>query len=512
MWSDTPFAIGEMTKGIHFCTHGIDPCAIRARDIVRFIQDRNERRGAVTHSRSNMNTIKQSKSALLFVTSLATFSGSLLSTAVNIALPSISAEFSMEAHLLGWVATSFLLASAVTTIPVGRVSDIYGRKKIFLLGLVVFIFSSLLCTAANSPALLIAWRTIQGIGGSMIWGPSVSLLTSSFPANERGKAIGINTASVYCGLSVGPFWGGFLTASLGWRSIFFSTAILFIAAAIVTFWKVKGDWMESRGEKLDANGSLALMISLILTIYGFSSIPTPRSIPFIVLGLTALYVFYRIETRTLNPVLNVNMFRDNRVFVFSLLSLLIVYCGVFAPNFLLSLYFQYNLALSPQTAGAILVIQPGIMVFLAPVAGRASDRIDPLKVAIVGMGITCLALVLYAFLTDHSPLWHVLLGVVVMGSGFGLFASPVTTAVMSSVGKEYFGVAAGTQATMRHTGQVLSMGIVMILFAILIGDVQITPEYYAKFLLSMKISFVIFAVLCFTGIWLLLAGSKSRKA
>jgi EmrB/QacA subfamily drug resistance transporter len=458
-----------------------------------------------------MTTVNENKNVLLAVTSLATFSAALLTTAINIALPSMGAEFSMEAHLLSWVATSFLLATAVTMIPVGRISDIYGRKRIFLLGLLVFIVSSLLTAAANSSILLIVWRALQGIGGSMIWGPSISILTSSFSANERGKAIGINTGAVYCGLTIGPYWGGLLTSSLGWRSVFYTTAVLFIAAAIVSFWKIRGERMESLGEKLDVNGSLALMVSLILTIYGFSSIPSLLSIPLIVLGLIGLYVFYRIETRTFNPVLNVNIFKNNRVFVFSLLSLLIVYCGVFAPNFLLSLYLQYNLEFSPQAAGAILIIQPAIMVFLAPIAGRISDKIDPLRIAIVGMGITCLALVLFAFLTSNTPLWHVLVGLVIMGSGFGLFASPVTTAVMTSVDKKYFGVAAGAQATMRHTGQVLSMGIVMILFAILIGDAQITPEYYAEYLLSMKLSFVIFAALCIAGICLLVAGSKSRK-
>ena len=415
-------------------------------------------------------------------------------------------------QLLGWVATSFLLATAVVMIPVGRIADIYGRKRVFTLGLSIFIISTILCAVSQSDIFLISFRVIQGIGAAMIWGPAVAILTSYFSAAERGRALGVNTAAVYAGLSIGPFWGGFLTENFGWRSVFYVTAALVVVAAVLVFWKMEGDWSESRGEKVDFRGSFTLMASLILILYGFTTLPGLVSIPCIILGLIGMVLFYRIEVNMVNPVMNVQLFKHNRIFVFALIGILAMYCASFAPNFLLSLYLQYNLSFSPQTAGAILVIQPVIMAVLAPISGRISDRFEPLVISAVAMAICCVALVMFAFLNEASSLLYIFACLAVLGFGFGLFATPAVNAVMSSVDKKYFGVAAGTQATMRHTGQVLSMGIVMILFAIFIGDVQITPPYYGAFLQSAKTAFLIFAAICFAGIFILLAGGKLRKS
>ena len=417
----------------------------------------------------------------------------------------------MSAQLLGWVVTAFVLATSVVMIPVGRIADIYGRKKMFSYGLLLFILSSVVCAFSQSPLILIGSRVFQGIGAAMIWGPAVAILTSTFSAAERGRAIGINTAAVYCGLSIGPFWGGILTESLGWRSVFYVTAVLVILTLVLTCWKLKGEWADSRGEKLDVAGSVALAASLAFFLYGVSTLPETISIPFIILGLIGLLVYYRIEVNKTNPVLDVHLFRNNRVFVFTLIGILVLYCATFAPNILLSLYLQYNLGFSPSIAGAILVLQFAIMAVVAPYSGKISDRVEPARVSAIGMGLTCIALILFSFLSGESPLWYIFIGIVVLGVGFGMFASPAANAVMSSVDKKYFGVASGTQSAMRHIGQVLSMAVVMILFAIFIGNVQITPEYYAAFLVSLKTAFIIFAVLCFAGIFIILAGGTLRE-
>jgi MFS family permease len=460
---------------------------------------------------SDTKEININKTILLLVTSLASFSASLLSTAVSVALPSIGREFSMGVQLLSWVATSFVLATAVVMIPIGRIADIYGRNKIFSYGLLIFIVSSFLCAVSPSAILLISSRIVQGIAAAMIWGPAVAILTSFFSAAERGRAIGINTGAVYCGLSVGPFWGGLLTEVFGWRSIFYITAVLVVVAAVLAFWKLKGEWAESRGEKLDISGSATLIVSLILILYGFSALPSLVSIPFIFLGFLGILVFNRIETKTPTPVLNVSLFRNNRVFVCTLLGILLMYCATFAPTFLLSLYLQYNKGFSPATAGAILVIQPAVMAALAPVSGRISDKIEPLRVSLFGMGVTCVALILFSLLSEGSTLRFIFTGLTILGIGFGFFASPITNAVMSSVDNKFFGVASGAVAALRHSGQVISMGIVMILFAIYIGNVQIIPQYYTAFLDSLKTAFIIFTVLCCGGIFALLTTGKPKK-
>jgi EmrB/QacA subfamily drug resistance transporter len=460
----------------------------------------------------NTKDMPVNKTILLLVTSLATFSSTLLSMAVSVALPSIGRAFAMEAHLLGWVSMSFVIAAAAAMIPIGRLADIYGRNRIFTYGLVLFIISSILCAVAPSATVLIFSRVVQGIGASMIWGPAIALLSSAVSVEERGRAIGINTTAAYIGLSVGPFWGGFLTDTLGWHSIFYFGAIVALLAAILAFWKLGGHFTESKAGKMDFGGAAALVISLLFILYGFSTLPGLSGTLFIVAGLIVMFAFYRIEQKAANPVLNVNLFSHNRAFVFILVAIICLYCATFATNFLLSLYLQYNKGLTATMAGAILVLQPVMMAILAPFSGRLSDKIDPVKVSLLGMGVTCIGLILFSLLSDGSPLWYVFISLIVFGTGFGLFASPATNAVMSSIDKKFFGVASGIVAALRHGGQAISMAIVMILFTIYIGDAQITPQHYAAFLVSQKIGFIIFIAICLGGMAALVASGRSGSS
>ena len=288
------------------------------------------------------------------------------------------------------------------------------------------------------------------------------------------------------------------------------TAFLGLIVIILIFWKLKGEWVEARGERFDIVGSIAFSLSLIVMMYGFSVLPATLGIVLVLLGVLGMVAFVRWETKTASPVLNVSLLQKNTVFVFSNLANMIHYCAIFALTFLLSLYLQYTKGLSPQVAGSILVVQPAVMTIFAPIAGRLSDRIEPRKVASVGMAISCIALSLFAFLTEETSLGLIIASLVILGFGAGLFSSPNANAIMGSVEKRFFGVASGTLATTRQIGIMLSMGIVMILFAIYIGRVEITPEYFPAFLISVKVAFIIFAALCFGGIFAQLAGGKGR--
>jgi MFS family permease len=205
------------------------------------------------------------------------------------------------------------------------------------------------------------------------------------------------------------------------------------------------------------------------------------------------------------------LFRKNTVFAFSNLAMLIKYCAAFAISFLMSVFLQYIKEFSPQLAGLILVTTSVVIVIVSPVAGRLSDRYEPRKVAALGMVFSFIALLLLIFLSEGAALWFIIVALALSGLGVGFFSSPNTNAIMGSVERQFFGVAAGTQGTMRSTGMMMSMSIVMILFSIYIGEAGITPENYPAFLTSMKISYIIFCVLCFGGIFAQLAGGKSRQ-
>jgi len=423
-----------------------------------------------------------------------------MASGVNIALPAIGMDLGIDAVLLSWIATSYLLAAAVSLVPFGRLADIYGRKRIFTCGIVIFTVSSFLCATANSAPLLISYRVIQGVGSAMIFATGIAILTSVFPLGERGKVLGINVAAVYIGLSLGPFLGGSLTQYFTWRSVFLVTVPISLFVTLLITWKLKPEWAEAEGEGFDFIGSFIYGISLIGIMYGISLLPATGSLWLILIGIAGLSGFMVWESRIEHPVFQVDLFRVNRVFAFSNLAALINYSATFAVTFLLSLYLQYIQGLSPQGAGLILVSQPVVMAAFSPMAGRLSDRIEPRIVASIGMTITTIGLILLTTISTDSSTGFIIGGLVLLGFGFALFSSPNTNAIMSSVEKRYYGIASGSVGTMRLLGQMFSMGIVTLIFTINIGKVQITPEYFPAFMTSSRAAFIIFSLLCAAGI------------
>ncbi len=450
------------------------------------------------------------KTYALIITSLASFLTPFMLSSVNIALPKIGDEFSLNAILLSWIATSYTLASAMFLVPFGRIADIYGRRKVFSYGIIVYTLASALCAISVSAFMLIISRVIQGIGGAMIFGTSVAILTSTYPPNERGRVLGINVASVYIGLSLGPTLGGVMTQQLGWRSIFIANVPFGVFISIFAFWKLKEEHIRSTEEKFDFPGSLIYGIMLVSIMYVFSKLPEIKGIILISIGIIFVIAFIEWELRTSFPVLNLTLFRNSKVFAFSNLAALINYSATMAVGFLLSLYLQYIKGLSPQKAGFVLLSQPIMQAIFSPFAGKLSDRIEPRIVASIGMALSMFCLFFLAFIANETLLIFIIVILMFLGFGFALFSSPNTNAIMSSIEKRFYGVASGTLATMRLVGGMLSMGIVMIIFTLYMGKVKITPEHYQAFLISAKTAFVIFAILCFFGVLSSLARGKVR--
>ena len=416
----------------------------------------------------------------------------------------------MDAVTLGWIATALLLSSAAFIVPFGRIADIYGRKRIFSWGTVIFTLSSLFAGMASSAAMLISCRVFQGIGGAMLVGTSTALLIPVFPASERGKVLGIRSAAVYMGFTLSPFFGGILTQRLGWRSIFFLGALLGLLVIGVVVWKLKGEWTGAKGEKFDSVGSVIYSLGLVALVYGFTLLPAMSGVGLIVGGIIGLSAFARWEMRTESPVLDMNLFRKSRAFTLSNLAALINYSATWAVTFLMSLYLQYLKGFNPETAGLILLAMPAMQAIFSPLAGRLSDRTEPRLVASAGMALTTVALVIFIFLNKETPLGLIVGNLVLMGFGFAFFSSPNTNAVMSSAPNTAYGVASATLGTMRSVGMAISMGVAMLTFALYIGRVEITPEYYPLFQESMKTCFIIFAVLCFGSVFASLARGNVR--
>lgn len=446
----------------------------------------------------------------LTIASLSSFITPFMMSSINIALPDIGKEFNADAVMLSWIASSYLLASAVTLVPFGKLADIYGRKKIFVLGMSLFTITSLLCALSVSGPMLIFFRIFQGAGSAMCFATGIAILSSVYPIEKRGEVLGIAVAAVYIGLSCGPFVGGFLTRYLGWQSLFMINLPFGVVIILLIIFKLKGEWKDAADQKFDLTGSIIYATAIFAFMYGISILPAIMSIILILTGLVGLVAFVKWERVVSHPVFEVNLFVTNRVYAFSCLAALINYCATFAAFFLLSLYLQYIKELTPERAGTILVFTPVIMAVFAPYAGRLSDKKEPRVMASIGMGITALGLVLLIWLDNDTTLMFIIASMILLGIGIGLFSTPNMNAIMSSVDKRFYGIASASVGTMRLLGQMLSMGIATLVFALFIGRAQITPEYYPQLIKSIKVLFIISSGLCIGGIYFSLYRGRLR--
>ncbi|HUX55799.1 MAG TPA: MFS transporter [Bacteroidales bacterium] len=451
---------------------------------------------------------KTSKKSVLLVASFAAFLTPFLGSAVNLALPSIGKDLNADAIGLGWVISSYILSSAIFLLPFGRLADIIGRKKIFSLGILLFTTSTFLIIFTRSITSLIVLRIFQGISSAMIFGTSLAIITSVFQPGERGRAMGINITAVYLGLSCGPIIGGMLTQYFGWRSIFAFLVPFGIISLFLINRKIKSEWADAAGEKFDWRGSVIYGITLSAFMYGFSKLPSSLGWICIFIGIFMAVIFLIVEKMISNPVFDIRLILRNRVFAFSGIAALIHYSATSATGFFISLYLQYLKGLDARTAGLIMISQPIAMALLSPLAGRLSDKINPGVIASIGMGLTASGLILLCFVTMTTPNYMIVLLLMMMGIGFGLFSSPNSNAIMSSVEKKHLGVASGVVGTMRMIGQMMSMGIAMMLLSLFIGKQTINPTTYPGLISAMKTGFIIFSILSILGIFASLARNE----
>jgi EmrB/QacA subfamily drug resistance transporter len=444
---------------------------------------------------------KTSPGRALTVLSMAAFLVPFMGSAINLALPEIGKRFDMGAVSLTWISTAYLISTAMFQIPFARIADIVGRRKVFIAGLVVFTICSTLCGFAMSGTMLIVVRFLDGMGSAMMFGTNIAIITSMFPPEKRGRALGINTAVVYAALAAGPFFGGILTHHFGWHSIFFLAAGVAVAVLVMALLFLRGEWVEARGERFDVLGAVLYGAGLAGIIFGFSELPSTAGFVCLGAGIVTLVAFTLYERRHAFPVLNVRLFSGNRTFAFSTLAALINYASTTGITFMLSLYLQYIRGLDASRAGRILICQALVQSVFSLVAGGASRRIQPAVLATSGMALICVGLVALLFLGMATPLWMLVCVLVLFGVGFGIFSSPNTNVIMSSVSHRNYSQASAVTGTMRLAGQSFSMGIAGMALSFTVGGAKIVPALHHEFMHSMKITFVIFIALCLLGIY-----------
>ena len=452
-----------------------------------------------------------SKGTAVAVAGISSFTTPVMGSSINIALPDIGSELHLTAVTLGWIATSYLLSAAVFLLPFGRLADIVGRKRIYLAGIIIFTIASVVCALSGGIVELMVARVIQGLGSAMIFGTGDAILTSVFPPNERGKALGTNVAFTYVGLSLGPLVGGVLTQLFGWRAIFWAVVPLGLVSILLVVWKLRAEWAEAKGERLDLPGAVVAALSLAVLIFGLSLLPARQGIVLTASGAVGIALFVVWERRAPNPLLDMNLFASNRTFAFSNLAALIHYSATFAITFFMSLYLQYLKGESPQLAGFVLISQPAMMALFSPLTGRLSDRHDSRIIASIGIGLIGLMLALMSTIGARTPMWFIVACLLVVGIGYALFSSPNSNAIMGSVERRVYGVASATMGTMRLIGQMMSMAIALLIVSLLVGNAEITSAQYPAFVRSQKTAFLVFAVFCFFGVLASLARGKAAR-
>jgi EmrB/QacA subfamily drug resistance transporter len=455
-------------------------------------------------------TASQQRWPVLLTTMFASFMNPFMLASVNIALPDIQEAFSCNATTLSWVTNSFLLANAMVMLPLSKAADIWGRVRFFKLGLLIFTVFTLLAALSPSIYMLLLMRIFQGAGAAMMHVTAVAILTETYPAEKRGVVLGINIGAVYAGLSLGPFIGGLLTQWLGWQGVFYMVAPLGLASLVLAHFNLKMKHLKKGPAFFDVKGTLIYALAIFAFIYGGGQIKTFRGILLTVSGILLMALFFRLEKTRINPIFSVSLIKKNQRFAYSNYAALIHYAATFGIGFLLSLYLQVAKGLSPRDAGLILVFQPVVMAISAPFTGRLSDKIDPGKIASLGMFLTLFSLIGLMFLKTDSSLTYITTMLILLGLGFGMFTSPNTNSIMSSVEKKDYGIASGLNATMRVFGQTLSMMVATLLISVYLGKNPISAENSELFLQSMKIYFVIFSVLCIPGIWFSLQRGQSK--
>lgn len=429
------------------------------------------------------------------------FSTPMMLSAVNVALPGIARSLNIDAVLLSWVPMVYLMASAMFVLAFGRLADLYGRKRVFLLGTVCVIFSSVLAALANSGVMLIGARFLQGVSAAMLYATQIAIVTSVFPPQRRGRAIGMTVSMVYLGLTFGPAAGGFLVEHFGWRASFLLHLPLSIVVLSIAYLRVGVDWKGDADAAFDVTGALCYGLMIVCLCVGAAGLPQGYAFVALAVGIVCLLLFVRHSRRAAHPLLDIRLFFSNRVFSHSSLASCIMYTATFATVVLVGLYLQFLKGMSPAHAGLFMMIQPLTMALLSPLFGRLSDTVEPRLIASLGMSSAGIGLLVLASLDSADSTGWLAVGLLLIGLGFSLFSSPNTNAIMSSVERRHFGTSSALVATMRVLGQMNSMILVALMFALVIGQVELVPEHYDALQRAISYCFAIAALLCLPGIY-----------
>jgi EmrB/QacA subfamily drug resistance transporter len=406
-------------------------------------------------------------------------------TVVNVALPSIRKDLGIGISELEWVVNAYALTFGVLLLTGGKLADLLGRRAIFIVGLVIFTLSSLACGLANGADVLIAARTVQGIGAALMNPATLSIITATFPPRQRGTAIGIWAGVSALALAIGPLVGGVLTQQINWSWIFFINVPIGVLGVVAARIFIDESKDTSREQRLDLPGLSTSAVGLFALTYGLIETNNRGWTSALVLSMfalaaVALTAFVLLELHQRVPMLDLSLFR-NRTFAGANTAMLLVGLAMFGIFFFNSLFLQNILGYGAIKTGATFLPMTVLVILVAPVAGRLSDRFGPRWFMGGGMTLLAVSLLLFGTLDARSSFWNILPGLLVGGVGMAITMAPTTSAAMGSVPVEKAGVGSAVINSMRQVGGSIGIAVMGALVAIQVNVGQLDPRFPGQF-------------------------------
>ena len=395
--------------------------------------------------------------------SLGLFMIMLDNTVVNVALPSIQHDLGLSLSELEWVVAGYALTFAAFMLTGGKLADLLGRRLMFVAGLAIFTAASLACGLADGPEMLIGARVVQGVGAALMNPATLSIITATFPARQRGTAIGIWAGVSALALAIGPLVGGLLAEHVSWSWIFFVNVPVGVIAIVAAYLFIDESKDTSHGQRPDVPGLVTSAVGLFALTYALIEANShgwgsARILGAFAIAAVALVTFVVLELAQRRPMLDLRLFR-NATFSGANAAMLLVALAMFGVFFYVSLYIQQILGYSPVEAGASFLPATLLIAFLAPIVGKQSDRIGSRWLTGAGMLLAAVSLLIFSRLGTSSSYWEILPGLVFLGIGMALVMTPTTAAAMSSVPRDQAGVGSAVLNSMRQVGGSLGIAI-----------------------------------------------------
>ena len=392
--------------------------------------------------------------------------------AITVALPTLTTSFHSEFTTIQWTILVYDLVLIGLIITMGRLGDLFGRRRFYSLGFLIFVAASALCGVTQTIGQLIFFRAVQAIGGSMIAANGRAIVSVNLPQEERGRALGLTSTAFHIGFLTGPSLGGFLIDTIGWRWIFYINMPFSLWGAYLA-WKVIPETRAREKFAVDLPGAFLLLVTNGLFIYAIDQLPRagwrhPLFLLTLALSLVSLIFLLWIETKAKTPILTLSMFRD-RLFSAGISSLFLIAGTLSAINFLLPFYLQYLLGYSPSQVGWIIVADSVVIMIMAPVAGTLSDRLGSRLLCTIGCAVIAMAQFFLASLDIQASLLRIMFPLVVWGVGWAMFNAPNQSSILGAVSQEKIGAAAGMIATTARAGGAMGVALSATVFGHLVA-------------------------------------------